>query len=50
MDRYHYIQNGDGQEELYDCLLDPHEKSDISQYRQYQLILSKLRSETEAAT
>ena len=50
MNGYHYILYGDGQEELYDCIFDPREKSDISKYSQYQSILLNFRNEMKAAS
>jgi arylsulfatase A-like enzyme len=46
-DRYHYIRNGDGSEELYDFEKDPLERDDLAGYEQGDRILGQLRSRLE---
>lgn len=42
--RYHYIKNGDGQEELYDFEHDPWEKQDLAASEEGQRLLAPLRT------
>jgi arylsulfatase A-like enzyme len=43
MDRYHYIQNGNGHEELYDIVVDPNETSDLATTDAGQSIVERFR-------
>jgi arylsulfatase A-like enzyme len=48
MDQYHYIRNGDGQEELYDYVNDPSELNDLAGSEAGRQSLSQFRTSLEA--
>ena len=41
---YHYIQYGDGSEELYDMKADPHEFANLAAGEKYEALLTRFRS------
>ena len=43
-DRYHYIRNGDGREELFDLSSDPDERHDLSQTAEMRPTLERFRA------
>ena len=44
-DRYHYVLNGDGSEELYDIIADPTERNDLAESGSAADVLERFRSE-----